>query len=131
MENDVAYEKMVIRTVYTFYYYYYSYLVYLFYLQQVNFWIPQLKKLIASKKFKKSSPAGHVLFSHWFEKREFFTKVVYKGTSKDIKPKLVDLKAFLKGLHTILSSVDKNTYENGVKDFLQDYIKYAPRPTKN
>lgn len=87
--------------------------------------------MIASKDFKKSTPAGHILFSRWFEKRDFFTKVVYKGTSKDNKPKLESLEAFLKVLRTILSSVDKNTYGNGVKIFLQDYIKYSTRPTKN
>lgn len=130
MENNDAFNKMVIKTACAFYYNIHSYLVHVFYLQQVNFWIPQLKKIIDSKQFKKSSPAGHVLLSSWFESREFFTNVVYKGKSKDNKPKIESLAAFLKVLQTILSSVDKNTYENGVKEFLQDYIKYAPRSKK-
>lgn len=86
--------------------------------------------MIDSKTVKKSTPAGIILFSDWFDKnRELFTKVVYKSKSSG-KPNLESMTGFTKVLTTILYKVDKKTYSSGVKEFLTDYIKYAPGKLK-
>lgn len=89
-----------------------------------------MKKIIDSKKYKSSTPAGHILFCEWFhESRELFTKVVYKKSPE--KPSLESMGGFIKVVENILAKVDTKVYGNGVKMFLTDYIKYAPRTMEN
>lgn len=67
----------------------------------------------------------------WFhENRELFTQLTFKGTND--KPKLEDMKGFLKILHAILRQIDNENYatSNDIKIFLTDFIKYAPRALK-
>lgn len=98
----------------------------------VRYWVRKLKKAVNSREFKKSTPAGHILFTKWFATRKLFTEVVYQSNNRAGKPKLVDMKGFLKVLHAILSAVDNGTYGEmtGVKSFLMDFIKYASRSLK-
>lgn len=96
---------------------------------QVNHWIPKLKQIVKSKEFKKGVPAGNILFSLWFhESKELFTKVVYGSSSS--KPPLKGMSGFLKAVSTILSTVDNETYGSGIKEFLQEYVKNAPKKLK-
>lgn len=95
----------------------------------MNIWTKKLESKIP--KLGKRISVGVYLLNKWFcPSRELFTQVVYKASEKAKKPQLETLEAFINVITKILQRVDKNGYRSGVKQLLQDHIKYAPTKLK-